>query len=161
MKKPIIITLMLLFPIVSILATDVYFYESSESDPIVFTDVQTIVFGDSEITVTLSDGTIDGVDISAVSYFRFYEEYRDVVDRISSSASTYGLSAVLEGSLLRATSSEQINNFSIFNVNGQKMYEINPNANNVSISMEAYQPGVYIVKSVSGDDVIVKKIIIK
>lgn len=158
MKKEKVLSVALgaLLSIPSLMATDVFFYNGTSTNPLSSArGVEKIVFGQDSIAVTMADGSSSMVKLSDVDYFRFYQKSVGGVADIKGGT---GVKVSLSGNTLHVAANSEIQNVTVYSINGRTEIAAKPNSLETSLSVESLNSGIYIVKVVSGSTVTVNKI---
>ncbi len=139
-------------------AEDLYFYNEGNTQLVQSVkDVTKITFSENAIELTTGDGSTTSIDFAKFNYFQFTEENEGGVDGIEAAGNTR--IAIDAAGLLKVASNAAIESIEVFNIQGAKLFEANPNATEFTQSLANTPKGIYIVRVVAGGSEKVQKII--
>lgn len=149
----------LLMPATGMFGVNLYFYSQGNSTPSTsFTDVRKIIFSQDSFGIESNNGSTNSVATENFDYLLFYDNGGTNSLR---TLSTNPITAVFNGNAIRIESSEPVAELEVYSATGLLMIGLQPGENIVTCSVSNFPDGIYIVKAVSGNQILTTKIIKK
>jgi hypothetical protein len=141
-------------------SNDLYVYQTDGSKQAISLDnVRKLTFSDTEMLINKKTGETTSVlftDLNCFSLFgNLYSGTNIVIPFLSSQINVY---TDLYGKQAIVKSTQDITGVSLYNLQGQKLLQLQPATREISIPLNLYPSGVYILRVVDKDGTTVKKI---